>query len=398
MTEQSSGPLSGVRVLDLSDHSSASGAGMLLADYGADVVKIELPGGDPTRSGSPRIAGSDVSRAFVALNRGKRSMVVDWRTDAGRDLVDRLIGDADVLIAYRSPALPRESWPFHYSRIHDLNSRLIYATVTPFGRKGPYARLPGYEPLVQSLSGVMSASRTLDGEPVHTTYRLGEAAPSMLLAHGIMMALLARERTGEGQHVETSMLQGAVAMQSVQLSWAEDDPTPVAETAQATVNSYPCADGRFINIITIQERQWNRLCEVLGLEHLIGDPNYSSGAARSQRREELYGLLEGLFSTRTSWEWLEALQAAGVPCGPTLGRDELFDDPQVIANGYAASVNYDGIQTIEVVGSPVRYSSSTVRIGSETPNLGQHTDELLGEADLSPEEISRLRSDGVVAR
>lgn len=389
-------PLTGLRVLDLAHHPAASGTGMLLADYGADVVKIEVPGGDPSRTEAPQFPGTSVSKAFLALNRGKRSVTIDWRTDGGRKVVDRLIVDADVLIAYREPAKPSEDWPFHHSRLKELNPRLIYATVTPFGRTGPYSELPGYEPFAQAMSGVMSASRTLDGLPVHTAYRLGETAPAMLLAHGVMMALLARQRTGAGQRVETSMLQAAVAMQSVQLSWAEDDPTPVVETAQATVNSYRCGDGRFINIITIQERQWNRLCEAIGLEHLIGDPDYSTGAARSQRRQELYGLLDGIFSTRTSWEWLEELQAAGVPCGPTMSRDELFEDPQIIENAYATSVSCGSLDDVRVVGSAVVYGETPVEIGKHVPSLGEHTREVLSEAGVTDAEIDELQHSGAI--
>lgn len=390
-------PLAGIRVLELATHYAGPGAGMFLADYGAQVVKIELPEGDPGRRLPPLAGDSGISLAFLAYNRGKRSAVIDWRQPAGRDAVDRLLATTDVMVVDAPVGARSETWQFHYHRrLKALFPRLVYAGVSSFGRRGPYVDLPPYDPLVQAASGVIGSSRNRDGLPVHAGFRLGDSAAAMLLANGVMMALLARRKTGLGQRVETSMLEAAVAMQSVQLVWAEQDPTPPSDPAQATVASYRCGDGRYINIITIQERQWQGLCRVLGLDHLIVDPEYGSGAARNERRGELFPLLEGIFGTRPSGEWLPLLQEAGVPCGPTLSRWELFDDPQIVANNLAARASYPGLGAVAMMGSPVKFSESALTIGSTVPSLGQHTTEVLREAGFSEQEMADLAEQGII--
>ena len=389
-------PLVGLRVLDLASYFAGPGAAMFLADYGADVVKVELPAGDPGRSAPPRVQGTDISKAFLVSNRGKRSAVIDWRLPAGQQVTDRLLQRADAVILDRPVGAGASDWPFHYRRLHALNPRLIHASSTPFDRNGQYAEFPAYEPLVQAASGVMGASRTRAGRPVHAGFRLGESATAMLLAYGVMMALLTRMRSGQGLRVETSMLQAAIAMQSVQLVWADDDPTPPSDPAQATVASYQCADRRYINIITIQERQWQAMCRVLELDHLIGDPSYSSGTARTQRRVELFPLLEGIFGTRPSEEWLRLLQEADVPCGPTLSRLELFDDPQIVENGVSAAITHPTLGLVQMLGSPISFSETPVQVGRSVPELGEHTRQVLTEAGFPTTEIDALVADRVI--
>lgn len=369
---------------------------MYLADYGADVVKVELPEGDPARTFPPFVPGTGIGKSFLALNRGKRSVALDYRTPQGRDAVDRLVMAADAVIVDRPPPSTRPTWALHYTRLRALNPRLVCTSITAFGRRGPLVELPPYEPLVQAATGAMAGSRTRDNVPVHTGFRLGESATAMMAAYGTMMALLVREKTGAGQRVDISMLHTAVAMQSVQLSWADDDPTPPSDPPQATVASYQCQDGRYINIITIQERQWQAMCRVLDIEHLLSDPEFASNTARGRRRAELFPLLEGIFGTRPSGEWLTLLQEAGVPCGPTLSRSELFDDPQIVANTLAAEVRYPGVGSLQVLGSPVVMSATPVRVGTATPQLGEHTRQVLEEAGFSQQELAELARAGII--
>lgn len=347
---------------------------MYLADYGVDVVKVELPAGDGARATPPLVKG--VGQAFLAFNRGKRSAVIDWRLPEGQRQAERLLEDTDVFIV-DEPVGPGVEWPFRYERVRELNPRLIYAAVTPFGQTGPYAWLPGYDPLVQAASGVMASSRTREGLPVAAGYRLAGGATPMLLVHGIMLALLARRRTGRGQRVDVSMFETAIAMQSVQLAWAEDDPVSPSDPFQPTVACYRCSDGRFINITTIQQRQFQGLCRVLDLEHLLAEPEHGD---RYQRRAALHPLFEGIFETRPSGEWLEQLNDAGVPCGPMLSRRELFTDPQVIENGLAARVAHPAGGRVHVLGSPVCFSETSPKAGDRVPKLGEHTAGVLSEA------------------
>ncbi len=390
-------PLTQIRVLELASYFAGPSAGMYLADFGADVVKVELPQGDPGRTFPPLLYGTGISRAFLAANRGKRSAAIDWRTERGQEAVHRLLERTDVLIVDRPFGAAREAWPFHYEfgsahngQLKVRYPRLICATASPFGRKGPYAELPGYAPLVEAVSGVLHSSRTRAGNPVPLGFRLADSSTGMLLAHGIMMALLARRRTGLGQRVETSMQQALVAQQSVNLVWAEHDPTPPADPFLAGVGCYQCSDGRYITASSHQDRQWEALCRVLGLDHLLEDPEFKSRAARRQRSAELYPLLEGIFSTRPSTEWLPLLREAKVPCGPVLSRAESFDAPQVLANRLPVMVSAPGVPAAQVMGAPVTLSETPPAPGARVPGLGEHTREVLEEAGFTATEIDQL--------
>lgn len=390
-------PLSGIRVLDMATNFAATGAAMYLADYGADVIKIELPEGDPARTFPPVVQGTNVGKSFLVYNRGKRSAVIDWRSDAGQQTVDRMLGQVDVVVVDAPVGARSESWRFHYHRrLKARFPRLIYAGVSAFGRRGPYVDFSPYDPLVQAASGIMGSSRNREGNPVHAGSRLADSSTSMLLAYGVMLALLAREKTGTGQRVETSMLEASVAMQSVQLVWADSDPTPPADPAQATVASYQCEDGRYINIITMQERQFEGMCRVLGLEHLLEDKSFTSGEGRTRRRTELFPLFEGILGTRPSTEWLPLLQAAGVPCSPTLSRVELFDDPQIVLNHVSAELTHPTLGRMKMLGSPIRFSETQLKIGAAAPALGEHTNEVLNEYGFSAQEIADLVRAGVI--
>jgi crotonobetainyl-CoA:carnitine CoA-transferase CaiB-like acyl-CoA transferase len=385
-------PLTGIRVVELASNFAGPSAGMYLADFGANVVKVELPEGDPGRHFPPCIPGTSLSQAFPVANRGKRSAVIDWRTEAGTQVLCRLLERADVLILDRSSGSSGGGWPLD-GNVDSLGAsypRLIISVVSPFGHKGPYVDLPAYDPLVQAVAGVIHSSRTLAGDPVHLGFRLADTAAGMQLAHGTMMALLARRRSGQGQRVETSMLHALIAMQSVNLVWVEDDPAPPSDAALATTSCYRCLDGRYITVSSHQDRQWAALCRVLGLQHLLVDPEFAPRAARRARSVELFPLLEGIISTRPAAEWLPQLRDAGVPCGEVLSRSECLDAAQVLANGLPVSVTSPGLPPMTVMGSPVSCSETPPAPGKRAPGLGEHTREVLEEAGVPARTIADL--------
>lgn len=396
MTNTPEGPLAGLRAIELASNFAVPGAGMYLADYGADVVKVELPDGDPARAFPPRVTGTDIGKPFLAISRGKRSAVIDWQQPEGLRAVERLLATADIVLVDHPVGAAAATWPFAYERLYALNPRLVYGALTPFGERGQYSRLPGYDPLVQALSGMMVASPDQHGNPTPASFPTSVAGASMVLAEGVMMALLARMRSGRGQRVDTSQLAITMALQSLQLTRNDDDPTPAAEAGLATYNHYTCSDGRVINVSALTSGQWVGLCQVLGLEYLLDDPEYGRNPPRGDQRVTVYPLMEGIFGTRPSDEWLSLLDEAEVPCGPMSSRSELFDDPQVVLNDGVAEIEHAQLGRVQVLGAPVVFSDTPVRPGNRVPALGEHTEQVLTEAGFSAAEISGLRARGII--
>jgi crotonobetainyl-CoA:carnitine CoA-transferase CaiB-like acyl-CoA transferase len=302
-----------------------------------------------------------VGRSFLALNRGKRSAAIDWRTPAGRSCLERLLVGADVVIAdeFGQPFAPDEVLAF--------NPRLICATVTPFGTNNRYSRLPGYDPLVQAATGIMATSRDLDGAPISIGYRISEGTTPMLLAHGIMIALLVRERTGRGQRVDVSKAQTAVAMQTTQLVWVADDPGPPRNSYLAGAGCYLCADGRYINVNALQVRQQEAMYRCLGLESVLAE---TADSVPLERQQTFRSLLSGMFETAPSTKWLRLLEEADVPSGPLLSRSDLFVEPQVLENGLRATVAHPaGASRRSSASSGPVLSSRRLRVTSPWPRL-----------------------------
>ena len=322
------GVLEGVRVLDLAVGWAGPSASMYLADQGADVIKVEPPEGDLARGWYPSPVLLGTSRSFLAINRNKRSVVIDLKMDEGRQVLHRLVADTDVAISNALPAAAARRG-IDYATLSALNPRLIYGLVTGFGQHGPYAEAPAYDQIIQGLSGAM-ARRLPDGTPLRAGVMVADTSAPMLLAYGIALALLEREHTGRGQLVETSLLQAAVALQSVDLVQLEHDPElPEPQASASTL--YRCGDGRYINVLALTERQVVALFTVLGLEALLAQSVLdTSMLATVQRRwrTEIATAIEA----RTSEDCLHIFRELGVPCGPVLSRDEVFADAQVLAS------------------------------------------------------------------
>lgn len=392
-------PLAGIRVIDLAQMWAAPAAAMYLADQGAEVIKVEPPWGDDARRTFtlPPLPNGE-SRAFLPLNRNKLGVAVDIRHPAGREIIYRLVRGADVLIHNFRPGVA-ERLGYDYPTLKKLNPRLIYAWLTGYGPEGPYADRPSYDLIMQALAGILSRRRLPDGTPISSGVWVADMSAAMLLAYGISLALLARERTGEGTVVQTSLLQAALAMQFVDLVEVEFEVRPersVDYSAQAMYAPYRCADGEYLILVVVQDAQWQRLCQVLGIPELAQEPRFATALGRAENSPELYDILASLFETRPRAEWLAELQAADIPCAPILTPFEALHQPQVEANRMVVDLADPVAGRIRMVNTPVRLLDFPGIAHRPAPRLGEHTEQVLKSLGYSPAEIAALEAQNVI--
>ncbi len=391
--------LEGVKVVEVAQVWAAPGIGMYLGDQGADVVKIEPLWGDDSRrlfTQPPTAQGE--SRSFLVVNRNKRGMAVDISCPEGREIVYRLLDEADVFIHNFRPGV-EQRLGYGYETLSQRNPRLIYVGVSAFGERGPYAHRRGYDLLFQSISGVLGKRRTAEGVPIASSTWVSDTSAPMAMAYGIALALLVRERTGRGQRVETSLLHIAMAMQSVDMVRVERESSKVNAvdyTRQALYAPYRCLDGKFLIMVVINDQQFAALCRALDLEHLIDDPDFSDNLKRTQRSVELRELIEGILATKTREAWLSILERHDLAAAPILERDEVFDHPQIRDNEMLTFLEHPMEGQVEMVNVPVRLSETPGGLRRPAPLLGQHTEEVLGELGYNAARIQQLRDQKVV--
>jgi crotonobetainyl-CoA:carnitine CoA-transferase CaiB-like acyl-CoA transferase len=392
--------LSGIRVLDLSQMWAAPGAAMYLADHGAEVIKVEPPAGDEARRTltQPPIVGGE-SRSFLALNRNKRGIALDIRDPRGREVVRDLVRRADVLIHNFRPGVA-ERLGYDYPSLRALNGRLVYAWITAYGHEGPLAARPGYDLLFQGLSGILARRRLPDGRPLSASVWVSDCSAPIILAYGIALALLARERTGQGQLVTTSLLHAALAMQLPDLVAVErshdEESGSVDYTEQAMFAPYRCRDGRDLVIVVIQDEQWRRLCGALGRADLADDRRYARALDRARESATLAAILAEAFRTRNCDEWLAALASADVPSAPILEPGQVLDDPQVRANAMLATTIHPVAGRTVMVEQPARLHGAESPEARPAPLLGEHTEEILRELGYSLDRVRQLEAQRVV--
>ncbi|HET7874193.1 MAG TPA: CoA transferase [Methylomirabilota bacterium] len=392
--------LSGIRVLDLSQMWAAPGTAMYLADQGADVIKVEPLHGDEARRTltQPPVAGGE-SRAFLALNRNKRGIALDIRHPRGRQVVQDLVRRVDILIHNFRPGVA-ERLGYDYPALRTLNERLVYAWITAYGAQGPFAMRPGYDLLFQGLSGILARRRGPDGRPISAGVWVADCSAPMELAYGIAVALFARERTGQGQLVTTSLLHAALAMQVPDLVKVEHEMEPAQDgrdySAQAMYAPYRCRDGRFLIIVVIQDEQWRRLCAALGRPDLAEDPRYATPFERARESDRLGGVLADAFATRDRDEWLAALAEADVPGAPVLEPDQVLEYPQVLANDMLTATSHPVAGRTVMVRQPARLHGSGAVDARPAPLLGEHSEEVLHELGYPLALIRELEAQQVI--
>lgn len=392
--------LSGIRVLDLSQMWAAPGAALYLADHGADVVKVEPLHGDEARRTltQPPVADGE-SRAFLALNRNKRGIALDIRHPRGREVIRDLVRRSDVLVHNFRPGVA-ERLGYDYPTLRALNGRLVYAWVTAYGAEGPFAMRPGYDLLFQGLSGILARRRGPDGRPAGAGVWVADCSTPMVLAYGIAVALLARERTGQGQLVTTSLLHAALAMQLPELVRVEREMEPSGDgpdySAQAMYAPYRCRDGHHVVIVVIQDEQWRRLCGALARPELAADPRYATSLDRARGSQQLAAILVESFAARDRDDWLAILARADVPCAPILEPEQVLEYPQVLANDMVATSWHPVAGRTVTVTQPARLHGSDPVGARPAPVLGEHTEAVLRELGYAPGAIRELEAEQVI--
>jgi crotonobetainyl-CoA:carnitine CoA-transferase CaiB-like acyl-CoA transferase len=377
------GALEGIRVVELAHIMAGPVAGLMLADLGADVIKVEkLPGGDDTRRMAPPMLG-DQSAAYLMMNRNKRGIALDLKTARGQAILRKLLGTADVLIEnYRMGALDRLG--FGYDAVHALNPRLVYCSLSGFGRTGPYAARGGFDLVAQGMSGLMGITGEGPGRaPVKVGAPVTDITAGILAAMGILAALQARSRTGEGQLVDTSLFEAGI----VQTFWqsaialatgASPGPLGSGHPLNAPYQAFATADG-WINVGAANQKTWLKLVECLEAPHLAQDPRFATNADRMINLPALVELLAPLFAARPTQAWLDLFEKAGMPAGPVLSIQQMLADPQTRARDMVVTTAHATLGPVETLGAPVKLSATPARVARAAPVLGQHNDEIFRE-------------------
>ena len=396
MSDERTGPLARFKVLDLTRVRSGPTAVRQLADWGADVIKIEMPESleQGAAMGGPR-SGPD----FQNLHRNKRAMTLNLKDPQGVEIFLSMVAGADVVVENFRPDV-KHRLGIDYETLRAVNPRIVYASISGFGQDGPYRLRPGFDQIAQGMGGLMSITGLPGQGPVRVGIPVADLTAGLFAAQGILIALLQREDTGEGQWVRTSLLQAQIAMLDFQAArWLIAE-----EVARQAGNNHPTsiptgvfatADGH-INIASTGQQIWLRLCTELGVPELAEHPDYHDGASRSRNRDALNAELEDHLSSATSAEWIDKLNEAGVPCGPIYQIDEMFADPQVEHLGIAKSLNHPTLGDIRVVGQAIELSGAPPREYSATPERGQHTDAILTELGFDAERIASLRDHDII--
>jgi crotonobetainyl-CoA:carnitine CoA-transferase CaiB-like acyl-CoA transferase len=389
--------LDGIRVLELGNFMAGPFCGMLLADFGADVIKVENPnGGDFTRSAAPFVAGE--SAGFLAVNRNKRSIAIDLKADRGREIFLELVRRSDVVIENLRPGT-LDDLGIGFPVLSAANPRIILSSASGFGQTGPYKDRAALDLIVQGMSGLMAITGEEGRPPVKVGVPISDLAAATFGAYAILAALRVRDREGVGQHIDVSMLESSIALQAWETSGylaTGEVPRPLgsAHRANAPYQAFRTADGH-LTIGATTPANWHAFCVTLGLEQLERDARFAKVHDRRERHRELAALIEAVTVTRPSAHWYRALGKAGVPCGVLQSLDQVLADEHVRARGVVREVKHTTIGTVRVTGSPIRFSRTPIRMERAGPLLGEHTREILGE--LGTPDADVLERDCVVA-
>lgn len=379
-------PLTGLRVLDLSQVMAGPFCCMLLGDMGADVIKVEPPGtGDQTRKSMGfRMKGED-SPGFLALNRNKRSITLDLKTPEGQRTLHRLVETADILVENSRPGVSKKLGA-DFETLSRINPRLIYASISGFGQTGPWSQRPGFDLIAQAMGGVISGTGIPGAEPVKSGIPVGDLGAGMFACYGILSAVIGRERTGKGQYIDTSLLDAALALSVWESTeyWAtgkSPGPLGTANRMSAPYQAFAGSDGYFV-VGAANQKLWLIFCDAIGRPELKDDPRYANNIDRVQRRGELADELRPTFLTRTAEEWVDLFLSAGVPAGPINDYSVALDNEHVHHRKAVIDIEHPVEGRFKALGFPAKLSHTPAAVRRPPPLLGQHNEEILAELDL----------------
>ena len=387
--------LDGIRVIDLSRVIAGPWCGALLADLGADVIKVEDTGpGDESRTWPPHKDGE--AAAYLLFNRNKRGIALDLKTPEAVEVVKRLVKDADVVIEnFRTGTM--ESFGLGYDVLAQINPRLIYCSVSAFGRTGPRKDSPGYEALMQAFSGIMSITGEPGGQPVRAGVSFLDLTTGILCALGVSNAIIQREKTGLGQRVDASLLETAVSLlafhaEGYLLTGALPRALGSGHPSLSPYRNFKCGDGQWIFIAAANDRFWQKLAKALGLTDQAADPRFEKNQGRVANRAELEGILEKTIGGLDREPLLKRLEEADVPATPVNTVDQVMNDPQTAERGIVQRVMHPTLGEIPVVGTPLHFSRMSPGVRTAAPLRGEHTDTVLADLGYSADEIKSLRA------
>jgi crotonobetainyl-CoA:carnitine CoA-transferase CaiB-like acyl-CoA transferase len=394
-------PLDSICVLDLSRDLAGPFCSMILADLGAEVIKVEAPGkGDEARSWGPPFIGGD-SAYFLGVNRNKKSVAINLKAEEGKEILYKMVEKSDVFLGNFRPIVA-ERLGIHYEKISKINPRIIYCSISGFGYTGPYRNRPAYDIIIQGMSGIMGITGEEGRPPVRVGVAIADLSAGMYAAIAILSAIIARGKSGKGQWIDISLLDSAVTLlvHDAANYFVTGVPPKRMGSAHPNIAPYQCfraADGKYLVLAVANDEIWKRFCRAIGLERLIHDPEFATNGKRVQNREKLVSLLSEVFLTKERDEWIRIFAEAEVPCGPVNTIDEVFQDPQILERNMLIEIKHPKTDKLRQIGIPIKFSDTQLQVKSPPPLLGQHTEDVLKNLlNMNTHEINRLKEMGVI--
>ncbi|WLR52030.1 CaiB/BaiF CoA-transferase family protein [Bacillus tianshenii] len=394
-----SGALEGIKVVDLSRVLAGPYCTMTLGDLGAEIIKVEAPGGsDDTRYWGPPFKGSE-SAYYLCTNRNKRAITLNLKSEQGIAVLKKLLADADVVIEnFKNGTMAK--WGLSYEEMKELNPRIIHCSITGFGRNGPYSHLPGYDFIIQAMAGLMSITGSEESGPMKVGVAISDIITGLNATIGILAALQERNVSGEGQSVDISLYDSQIsALANVASNYLISKSVPGLLGNQhpniVPYQPFPTKDGQMV-VAVGNDGQFRKLCKVLKVEHLASDERFATNTSRLSYREELVEMLGVEMKKRSAREWLLDLNEAGIPAGPIQNMEELFADPQVEARQMVYTVDHPAVGEVQLVGSPLKLSKTPVQVRRHPPLAGEHTQEVLTELGYSEEDVHALFENNII--